>query len=335
MITVHPGLPTASIMPAEVAEAGGDQREDRVDRREDGVRARVRDAVHEHVHALGRRLAPGRIQHGLLGQRGLSRLVDGAGEDPARMVGIGEERVDLEDALAEAGFQVVPHLVEHGVHAVSVHRHRHAIGRVGHADRPPGGEPDADRLPASGEAADVVGVDVDGEVRLGDEAVHLDGVAVLGRDAEVGDRVGILGVVADEAPSELGDQVVAEEPAELRRPEHAVQRVGADQRDVPAPDAGALQLVEDGPDRHRPDGAERAGGVVVEGDGHRPAGADEGADSRHAERRRQRVADGGVEVGDGRQRGAFGVGQETSVRRQLGGDGGLAIGQVDSHGWGV
>src|SRR2546428_459959 len=94
------------------------------------------------------------------------RRGDGAREDPGRVMGIGEEGVDLEDALTQSPLEVLTHLVEHGVHAVAVHGHRHAVRGVGDADGPPRRQPDADGLPAAREPADVVGVDVDGEVRI-------------------------------------------------------------------------------------------------------------------------------------------------------------------------
>src|SRR5438046_10182655 len=100
------------------------------------------NAVDDDVDALLACLPPRWIERGLLLERPAPRLVDGAGEDPAWVMGISEERVDLEDALAQPRLEMVAHLVEHGVHAVAVHGHRHAVGGVGDADRPPRRETD-------------------------------------------------------------------------------------------------------------------------------------------------------------------------------------------------
>ena len=90
-----------------------------------------------------------------------------------------------------------------GVRPVSVDGHRHVVGRMRHADRPPRAEADAPRLPPTREPADVVGVDVHGEVGLGDEAIHLDGIPVIIRHQEVDNQRRVLGIVADE-PIMLG-----------------------------------------------------------------------------------------------------------------------------------
>ena len=115
------------------------------------------------------------------------------------------------------------------MHPVAVDGHRHAVGRVGHADRLPRGEAHAHRLPAPREPADVVGVDVHGEVRLGDEAMHLDGVTVLGasrrgrRSARGPRRRGRGAASPNSATS------VVQKPRQLGGPEHAVQGIGADE----------------------------------------------------------------------------------------------------------
>src|SRR5207302_1109055 len=82
-----------------------------------------------------------------------------AGEDAGGLERGCGDRVDLEHAPARPGLQVPAHLVEQRVHAVAVERHRHAVGGVVDLDRAVRGEPDADRLPAPREAAEVARVD--------------------------------------------------------------------------------------------------------------------------------------------------------------------------------
>src|SRR5215470_19968053 len=101
---------------AKISQPGRDESQDRVYGGEDGVGTRIGDAVDEDVDALLACLPPGRIEPSLLVERRATRLVDGAGEDPAWVMGIGEERIDLEDALAQLRLEMVAHLVEHGMH---------------------------------------------------------------------------------------------------------------------------------------------------------------------------------------------------------------------------
>src|SRR6059036_3006728 len=183
--------------PAEVAEPGRDEGEDRVHMGEDRVRARVRHAVDEHIEPLPRLPAARREHPGDVAEQLSARRVHAAGDDFRRAPRIREERVDLEHAAAHAALQMAAHLVEDLVHPVAVHRHGHPVRRVGDLDRVVGGEPDADRLPAPVETAVVAGIDVHGEVRLGDEAVDLDGVAVLGRTPEHGYPVEVHRPVAE------------------------------------------------------------------------------------------------------------------------------------------
>jgi len=99
--------------------------------------------------------------------------------------------------------------------------------------------------------------------------MHLDGIAVGRRHAEIDDLLAVLGIVAEEPVAELRDEAGAEEPRQLAGPEHAVQRIGADERHAPATHARRIQLVEDGADRDLANAPERSRGVIVEGDGHR------------------------------------------------------------------
>ena len=105
---------------AQVPEAHRDQREDRIDRRPDGVGARVGHAVDEDVARLRRCRAPRRKALRLHGQRSPARLVDAARQDLRRLARAGQQRVDLEDAPPQPRLEVVAHLVEDGVHAVAV-----------------------------------------------------------------------------------------------------------------------------------------------------------------------------------------------------------------------
>ena len=184
--------------PAEVAEARRDQGEDRIHVGEDGIRAPVGHPVHDDVEALARLVAPRREHRRHRAHDRAARAGDRAGDDLGDRERIGAERVDLEDRPAEPALEMPAHLVEHGVHAVTVDRHRHAVGRVGHADRFVGREPDAHGLPAAVEAAHVPGVHVDEKVGLGDAPVHDHRIAVLGRPSEIDEAVRVLRVVARE-----------------------------------------------------------------------------------------------------------------------------------------
>ena len=74
---------------------------------------------------------------------------------------------------------------------------------VRHVERP---------TPAPREPADVVGVDVHGEVRVGHETMHFHRIAVDRRHAEIDDLLAVLGIVAEEPVAELRDEAGAEEP---------------------------------------------------------------------------------------------------------------------------
>src|SRR5205809_1479814 len=177
---------------AEITESHRNQREDRVHRRPDRIGARVGHPIDEDVDRLGCR-GPARWEALRLDVEGrASRLVHAPGEDARGVKGIGEQCVDLEDAASETRLEMATHLVQHGVHAIALQRHRHPVGIVGHADRAPRREADADRLPAARESADVIRVHVHGEVGVGDEPAHLDGIAALGRHTEVGDLLTIF-----------------------------------------------------------------------------------------------------------------------------------------------
>src|SRR6266571_1176443 len=96
---------------AQIPEAHGDEREDRIQRRPDGIGARVRHAVHEDVDRLGRRRPPRREAPRLDLEGGAARLVDAAGEHPRDLKRVGEQRVELEDAPPEARLEMSAHLV--------------------------------------------------------------------------------------------------------------------------------------------------------------------------------------------------------------------------------
>jgi hypothetical protein len=68
----------------------------------------------------------------------LPRFIDPAGEDMSGPIGIGQHGFDFENAFAQALFEMSAHAIEHGVHAVLVQRHRHAIGRMRPANALPG-----------------------------------------------------------------------------------------------------------------------------------------------------------------------------------------------------
>ena len=317
---------------AQVAEARGHEREDRVHEREDRVGARVRHAPDEDVEALAREVAPRRVEPRHRLEHLAPRLPDAARHDLRDVPGVGQERVQLEHAAAQARLEVAAHLVEHRVHAVVADRHGHAVRRVGDADRLPGREPHADRLPAAVEAAVVAGVDVDGQVRVGDQAVDLHRIAVLRRAAEVHERVAVLGVVAGEASPELRDELVAEQAHELARAELPVERVGAHQPDPRPRHAGLRQLVEHGLDRDAPDRAVGGDGGVVEGDRDRGGGPDEVAQAREAAGLRERRAHRRGEVGHGRERPRLGGREDAGAVGQGGGQGALRVRDLDPHG---
>ena len=217
------------------------------------------------------------------------------------------------------------------MHAVAVYGHRHAVRGVGDADGPPRRQPDADGLPAAREATDVVGVDVDGEVRIRHQPMHLDGIAVVRRLPEIDDQRRVLGVVTEEPIPELCHEIGAEEAGELGGPEHAMEGVGADERHVPPTHARSLELVEDGLNRHPADRPEGSRGVIVEGDGHRRPRPHERTDARQPPRGGQGGAHGAVQIGKGRQACALDVGQHACRVGQVGRDRRLAVRNFDLH----
>ena len=78
----------------------------------------------------------------------------------------------------------------------------------------------------------------------------------------------------------------------------AMQGVGADEGDVLLRNARLAQLLEDRLDREPPHGPERRRRGIVEGDQDACAGADELSHARHSEWIRERLAHGGLLVGD-------------------------------------
>ncbi len=217
------------------------------------------------------------------------------------------------------------------MHPVAVHRHRHAVGRVGHADRVVGGEPHAHGFPAAVEAAHVAGVDIDRQIRLGDEPVCDHRVPVLGRLAEVHEDVGILRVVAHQALAELGHEVRADDPRELGRPQLPVERVGADQRHPASRDAGRFELGQQRLDRDRSDRTVGRHRRVVECDRDRRARLHQLAHGWQAERLGERPGDRGVEIGQRRGRDGFDVREQPRAVRERRGHGAVAVGQLDVH----
>ena len=260
------------------------------------------------------------------------RLVDSAREHVRGVERIGQQRVDLEDAPPEAPLEVMAHLVEDGVHPVAVERHRHAVGVVRHADGLPRREPDAHGLPPAREAADVVRVHVHREIRVGDVAAHLDGIAVLRRHPEIDDLVAVLGVMADESRAELAYQRLVEQPRELGGPAHPVQGVRTHERDLRGRHAGGGELVEHGTDRDGTDRAERPGGVVVERDRDARAGLHQLADARESDgaprasrTAASRSSTGGSAISAALERRRVSSGR-SAVRTTL-----SRVGQLDSH----
>ena len=161
--------------------------------------------------------------------------------------------------------------------------------------------------------------------------MDLDGVAVLGRLAEVHDLLRVLGVVAEQAGTELGHEILPDEARQLGRPVHPVKRVGAEQGDVPARDARRLQLLEDGLDCHAADRPVRRDGGIVEGDGDGGAGRDQLADARQPEGYLEGLANRRARVLHRRQRGHLDVREEAGAIGQGGLEGAVAVGELELH----
>ncbi|MBA7637262.1 hypothetical protein ES703_44902 [subsurface metagenome] len=96
---------------------------------------------------------------------------------------------------------MLPHLIEHIVHPVAPHGHRHAIWCVRPANGAPGGQPNADRFPAAVEAQVAGGVNVHGQIRFLHQAVNLD-VISIGRSPQVDEVVRVFGILAGQTRSE-------------------------------------------------------------------------------------------------------------------------------------
>src|SRR5439155_16945853 len=128
-------------------------------------------------------------------------------------------------------------------------RHRHAVGMMRVADRSPRRETDGDRLPAAAEAETQPGVDVDAEVGLDRIPAQFDVVSAL-RLAEVHEIVRIFSIAADQPFAEALNELGADDRRKLVAGELAMERIGADQRDVSFVYPGATDTIEHGIDRH-------------------------------------------------------------------------------------
>ena len=296
----------------------------------DGIRASVGHPVHDDVETLARLVTPRREHRRHRAQDRAARPGDRAGDDPSDREGVGAEGVDLEDRPAEPALEMPAHLVEHGVHAVTVDRHRHAVGCVGHADRCVGREPDADGLPAAVEAAHVPGVHVDEKVGLGDAPVHDHRITVLRRPSEIDEAVRVLRVVARAAPElahERAPMIRASSAGRSFRWSALAQMSETCPRATPAaassPSTASMAIVRIGPYRAPSRHRTRSSPVSATS----PARRDVAGRSVCANASPTAVVRSLTGVRDDR----FAVREHARALGERRGQGGLAVGQIDVH----